>query len=181
MIMFGNKISEFKNHNRRTFKPNVNRQTLWSEALNRKITIRVHTSVLRSITKEGGLDNYLIKDTSARIKQLGPMGWKLRYLVLCALRDQSNKAKKEAFANPKPVGTTQSGKPIYVNFEAGNGNTYPITATRSELLEALAKLNAKHDVVNVERTVKKNEGVSIVGILHKLEERGFDFGSVSEV
>lgn len=38
--------------------------------------------VLKTISKEGGIDNYLTKEKSARIKELGPTGWKLRYRVL---------------------------------------------------------------------------------------------------
>lgn len=96
VIQFGHKISEFKNRNVRTFEPNVNRQTLWSQVLNQRITLKVTASTLKAIDKEGGLDNYLVKDTSARIKQLGPLGWKLRYLVLSEIqRREDNKTAKE--------------------------------------------------------------------------------------
>ena len=37
--------------------------------------------VLKTISKEGGIDNYLTKE-GLRIKELGPTGWKLRYRVL---------------------------------------------------------------------------------------------------
>ena len=104
-IQFGNKISEFYNHHRRAFRPNVNRQTLWSETLNRRITLKIVASVLRTITKEGGLDNYLIKDTSARIKQLGPLGWKLRYMVLTRLQKQET-------SRPKPSRKLENGDSI---------------------------------------------------------------------
>lgn len=55
---------------------------LWSETLNRKISIKMTAKVLKTISKEGGIDNYLTKEKSARIKELGPTGWKLRYRVL---------------------------------------------------------------------------------------------------
>jgi len=38
--------------------------------------------VLRTIDKVGGLDNYLLGDKAARIKELGVEGWRLRWKVL---------------------------------------------------------------------------------------------------
>ncbi|ODQ83027.1 hypothetical protein BABINDRAFT_22694, partial [Babjeviella inositovora NRRL Y-12698] len=81
-IQYGNQVSEMKNKMRRKWHPNVQKKTLWSEALQKSIPLQVTTSVLRTVTKEGGLDKYLTKDKSARIKELGPLGWKLRYRVL---------------------------------------------------------------------------------------------------
>ncbi|CCF56156.1 hypothetical protein KAFR_0A07220 [Kazachstania africana CBS 2517] len=81
-IQFGHSISESKNKVKRRWLPNIVRKELWSEALNRRIRIKLTAKVLRTISKEGGIDNYLIKDKSARIKELGPTGWKLRYRVM---------------------------------------------------------------------------------------------------
>lgn len=90
-ISTGHQISEFKNKHLRYIKPNVQRHKLWSESLNRRIRVRVVNSVLKTITKEGGLDNYLIKDKSARIKELGPYGWRLRYEVLKKMEENEKK------------------------------------------------------------------------------------------
>lgn len=38
--------------------------------------------VLKTIKKEGGLENYLLKSKPARIKELGPGGWNLRWLLM---------------------------------------------------------------------------------------------------
>lgn len=35
--------------------------------------------MLRTIDKVGGLDNYLLSEKPARLKELGPWGWELRY------------------------------------------------------------------------------------------------------
>ncbi|KAG0668826.1 39S ribosomal protein L24, mitochondrial [Maudiozyma exigua] len=73
-IQFGNSISESKHKTRRSWLPNIIKKELWSETLNKKIDIKLTASVLRTITKEGGIDNYLTKDKPARIKELGPAG-----------------------------------------------------------------------------------------------------------
>lgn len=86
---FGNQVSEMRNKSRRTWIPNAIHKQLWSEALNRMIKIRLTTRVLRTITKEGGLDRYLTKDSSARVKELGLFGWRLRYDVLKAQEAQA--------------------------------------------------------------------------------------------
>lgn len=93
-IQFGNQISEFRNKSRRSWLPNVVRSALWSEVLTMDIRIKVTTSVLRTITKEGGIDNYLTKSTAARIKELGPTGWKLRYRVLQSSRPKERLLQK---------------------------------------------------------------------------------------
>lgn len=92
-IQFGNSISESKHKTRRKWYPNVVRKRLWSDALNKMLQVKLTTKVLRTISHEGGLDNYLCKDKPARIKELGPFGWKLRYDVLMAKRGGS--ARKE--------------------------------------------------------------------------------------
>lgn len=84
VIGFGNQISEMKNKSSRTWLPNVVSKKLWSESLNRFVKMRLTTRVLKTITKEGGLDNYVTKEKAARIKELGQFGWKLKYDVLQA-------------------------------------------------------------------------------------------------
>lgn len=88
---FGNRISEFRNKVPRTWDLNVIKKRLWSETLQKDIKLKLTTNVLRTISKEGGLDRYLTKDKSARIKELGPLGWKLRYDILKRQETQTNK------------------------------------------------------------------------------------------
>lgn len=82
-IQVGNNVSpktEIKT--RRKWYPNIMRKALFSKALNRRIRVRVSTRVLRTIDKVGGLDEYLLGEKSARIKELGMEGWRLRCMVM---------------------------------------------------------------------------------------------------
>ena len=83
-IQFGNKISKGRNKGktRRRWYPNVRLETIRSEALGKDLTIRITASCMRTINKCGGLDQYLLGDKPARIKELGLFGWKLRWKVM---------------------------------------------------------------------------------------------------
>lgn len=74
--------SESGNKNLRARLPNVQKASLWLETLNKRISTKVSTRVLKTIDKEGGLDRYLTKHSMGRIKTLGLKGWGLRYKVL---------------------------------------------------------------------------------------------------
>lgn len=80
--------SESGNKNLRSHKPNVVKQTLYSEILNKSLKLKVATRVLKTIDKEGGLDQYLLKDKPARVKTLGKVGWRLKYQLLHRLQLQ---------------------------------------------------------------------------------------------
>lgn len=138
VIGFGNKISEMGNHNRRSWLPNVITKSLWSSALNRVIRMRLTTRVLRTITHEGGLDNYVTKEKEARIKELGLYGWRLRYDVL--------KAREEAQRAPHfEIIKNANGEDVKVYYNGEySGSSIKLTIGKRKLLEQLfpvVKLN----------------------------------------
>ncbi|TKA83399.1 hypothetical protein B0A55_00342 [Friedmanniomyces simplex] len=82
-IRFGNNVGEkFENKTRRSWHPNVLTRKLFSNALDRVVQVRVTTRVLRTIDKLGGLDEYLLGEKEARIKELGESGWWLRWAIM---------------------------------------------------------------------------------------------------
>lgn len=97
-IRYGNMVSE-KNEikTRRYWRPNVHLKRLWSEALNGYIRLRATTRVLRTVDKVGGLDEYLLGDKAARIKELGMGGWKLRWRIM------QTEAVKERFRKQREL------------------------------------------------------------------------------
>ena len=48
---------------RRTFKPNVQRKTFFSDILEKKVKLNVTTSAIRCIDKAGGFDKFIINST----------------------------------------------------------------------------------------------------------------------
>lgn len=86
-IRFGNTVSrqtEIINpqKNRRKWRPNIQEKRLWSAALGAPIRTRISTRVLRTVDKVGGLDEYLLGSKPARIAELGPWGWRLRWRIM---------------------------------------------------------------------------------------------------
>jgi len=84
VLQSGNKISKGRNKGKtlRKWFPNVRVETFKSETLDAEFKLPVTARVLRTIRKCGGLDNYVLGTKPARIKELGLLGWKLRWLVM---------------------------------------------------------------------------------------------------
>ena len=66
-VMSGNNVSHANNRTRRRFLPNLQRASIQSEILDRKISLRVSTSAMRTIEKHGGLDAFLLQARSAEL------------------------------------------------------------------------------------------------------------------
>ncbi|KAL2753417.1 hypothetical protein ACRALDRAFT_2068789, partial [Sodiomyces alcalophilus JCM 7366] len=82
-IRTGHNISsDHKVKSLRTWRPNIHRKRLWSDALGAWVRTRLSLRVLRTIRREGGIDAYVLKSKAARVRELGPGGWRLRWLVM---------------------------------------------------------------------------------------------------
>ena len=60
-VLTGNNVSHANNRSRRRFLPNLCTVTLMSEALDRKVRMRISASALRTVEHRGGLDAFLLK------------------------------------------------------------------------------------------------------------------------
>ena len=65
----GNNVSKSNRKTRRTFEPNLQVVSLYSEILAAPVNMRVSTNGLRTIEKNGGLDNYLLSKTPSRLTE----------------------------------------------------------------------------------------------------------------
>jgi large subunit ribosomal protein L28 len=68
-LMFGNKVSHANNKTRRRFLPNIQQTSLFSEVLNRMVSLRVTAAGLRTIDHKGGLDSYLLSTPAAKLDE----------------------------------------------------------------------------------------------------------------
>ncbi len=66
-VMSGNNVSHANNRTRRRFLPNLQRTSMQSETLDRKVNLRVSTSAMRTVEKHGGLDAFLLQARNAEL------------------------------------------------------------------------------------------------------------------
>ncbi|CEP22336.1 unnamed protein product [Cyberlindnera jadinii] len=180
-IKSGNQISEMGNKSRRFWRPNAHKKTLWSEVLNRGITCQVTAKVLKTIDKSGGLDNYLIKEKSARVKELGPFGWKLRFEVLKKLEQNSKPADSQKC-------TLKDGSEGTIYFSGvkvdGIDGPLDITLGRRKLLNELyvaekRERQALGEKLNGKQFHDEFRELSAQEICQKLASYGYDFTSIT--
>lgn len=65
--MSGNLRSHAENKTKRVFRPNLVDVTLISDALQRKVRLRVSAHALKSVERTGGLDAFLVKARDAEL------------------------------------------------------------------------------------------------------------------
>ncbi|KAI4187027.1 MAG: hypothetical protein LQ346_005568 [Caloplaca aetnensis] len=107
MPQFGNKVSERNEvKTRRRWDPNIHDKRLWSVAMDRYLRVKVQARVLRTIDKVGGLDEYLMGESPARIKELGMEGWRMRWRLMNTAWGQQRRKERRVGLGLGPQGVT---------------------------------------------------------------------------
>ena len=65
--LVGHKVSHSNIKTKRRFLPNLRNVTLMSDALNRKVRVRVSANALKTVDHRGGLDAFLLKAKDAEL------------------------------------------------------------------------------------------------------------------
>lgn len=68
-VLVGHKVSHSNHKTKRTFRPNLVRVSLISEALGQSVRLRVSANALRSVEHRGGLDAFLTKASELELSQ----------------------------------------------------------------------------------------------------------------
>jgi large subunit ribosomal protein L28 len=63
--LVGHKVSHSNIKTKRRFLPNLQNVTLLSDALGRRVRVRVSTNALKTVDHRGGLDAFLLKASDA--------------------------------------------------------------------------------------------------------------------
>ena len=79
VVVTGNNVSHAKNRTKRRFIPNLQNVSLYSDKLDKKIKLRVATSTLRTVEKNGGIDNFVV---NANVSQLSIVARKYKKNIL---------------------------------------------------------------------------------------------------
>ena len=68
-VQFGHNVSHSNRKTNRRFQANIQRVSLLSEALGRKVPLRVSARALRTVQKKGGLDAFLLGTQDAKLAE----------------------------------------------------------------------------------------------------------------
>lgn len=63
-VLYGNKVSHANNKTKRKFLPNLQNVSFLSDVLGMSIRVRLSTNAIRTIEKNGGIDDYLMSASS---------------------------------------------------------------------------------------------------------------------
>ena len=74
----GHKVSHSNRKTKRQFKPNLLNVTLLSDALGRRVRLRISANALKTVDHRGGLDAFLLK---AKDAELSPRALELKRQV----------------------------------------------------------------------------------------------------
>ena len=86
-VMSGNNVSKAKNRTRRKFLPNLQNVKLYSKSLDKFINMKICVRSLKTVEKNGGLDDYLTK-TSNRV--LAPEAKVIKNSILKQAKKEKN-------------------------------------------------------------------------------------------
>ena len=75
----GNNVSHAVNRTKRKFFPNLHNVSFFSEILGKRIRLKVSSRGIKTVEKNGGLDNYII---NSKNEKLTPETIKLKKLIL---------------------------------------------------------------------------------------------------
>jgi large subunit ribosomal protein L28 len=65
--LVGHKVSHSNRKTKRQFKPNLLNVTLMSDALGRRVRLRISANALRTVDHRGGFDAFLLKAKDAEL------------------------------------------------------------------------------------------------------------------
>ena len=79
----GHNVSHSNRRTKRVFAPNLQKTSLYSNALEQSLGMRITTRALRTVLRHGGIDAYLLATTDAR---LAPEGLRLKRRIQKVLK-----------------------------------------------------------------------------------------------
>ncbi|RCK54799.1 54S ribosomal protein L24, mitochondrial [Candida viswanathii] len=170
--------SEYFNKNLSARRPNVLKTSLWSETLNRRVRVKITANVIKTIHKEGGLDQYLLKSTPGRIKTMGLKAWQMRYDLL-KVQERKERGTVRATEVGKDGKRVNKGTREVKYIHPGGLKFY---ASRAKMLKKLEYVVQRDSYFPIKPyTFERRYGWwSYEQIVEKLQEHNWDFSDVAE-
>ena len=96
-ISLGNNVSHAHNKTKRSFEPNLQKKSIYSDILNQMIKLKISTKAIKSIEFAGGFDKYII---SVPNHKLSNKALKLKKSIKQKI-GKSNKSEKKTVKKNK--------------------------------------------------------------------------------
>lgn len=97
----GSNVSHSNAHTKRTFKPNLQLKTFFSELLQRGIRLRLSTRAIRTIDKHNGLDGFMLNVKNRRVvEDFSADARSLRKEIIAAAGPKATEAKTAKAKKP---------------------------------------------------------------------------------
>ncbi|KAI1496526.1 hypothetical protein F5X99DRAFT_66783 [Biscogniauxia marginata] len=172
-IRFGNTVAP--KHGRKSptsWLPNRHTKRLWSPALNGFIRTRMTASVLKTIDKLGGIDEYLLGSKTKRIRELGPAGWALRWKIMQTPAVQGRFARERTALGLPPKPDDQLSA-LPVQLQSGDTTAEAVMSKVDQMLE-----RGDEFVIG---EVRDDEDLAVKGNREAIGEVGEAPGSVDDI
>lgn len=185
-IRFGNNVApKHNNKSRRYWRPNVHVKSFYLPSVGANVKTRLTLRVLKTIRREGGLENYLLKSKPARIKELGPGGWNMRWLLMqtTAVQRQFNDERLALGLPPKEI----EDRDDVIQFALDYATPGPLSAKSRETWEEMQWAGfMDEEFVLGEEELADMEGVRELSdeeeaeLLKQLDEEAMEYESKKE-
>ena len=124
------------------------------------VQVKVQARVLRTIDKVGGLDEYLLGDKPARIKELGLEGWRLRWMVMNTGKVKERFRRERVRLGLPPEGWVEEkvvvGKPEEEFLLGDPGVVEEVERVSGDIVEEIeAADRGEGEVIDVEGTARE--------------------------
>lgn len=97
----GSNVSHSNAHTKRTFKPNLQLKTFFSDLLQRGIRLRLSTRAIRTIDKYNGLDGFMLNVKNRRVvEDFSDSARAVRKEILAAAPAEAKAPKAKATKKP---------------------------------------------------------------------------------
>ena len=80
--MSGHNVSHSMRHTKRRFLPNLQEKSMFSETLNRMVSLRLSTNAMRTIDKFGGFDAFMLNVKNRNTETFSTAAKRLRKLII---------------------------------------------------------------------------------------------------
>ena len=95
-ISLGNNVSHAHNKTKRSFIPNLQKKSIYSDILNQMVRLKISTKAIKSIECAGGFDKYIVSIPNNRLSSKAlKLKKSIKKKIIKSSKDEKQIAKKK--------------------------------------------------------------------------------------